>query len=191
MTASNFSSALLPVELARFTNGYIDATEPFKLAKDPAQSQRLDTVLNLSAQALYARWLACCRSSRKKPPRACTARRRSSGQATGGSFRLCPAGRCQAGRRPAFVSQSGQTGAVRAASPFCVSRVRTVALHAPDGADSGRSGTDSPWRPETGRSERCQKWVRVVTMRNSAAADGAFWGILGQVGHWGCCTFER
>ena len=45
--------ALLPVELARATNGYIDATAPFKLAKDPAQSPRLDTVLNLAAQAVY------------------------------------------------------------------------------------------------------------------------------------------
>jgi methionyl-tRNA synthetase len=43
----------LPVELARATNGYIDATEPFKLAKDPAKASRLDTVLNLSAQAIY------------------------------------------------------------------------------------------------------------------------------------------
>ena len=32
------------------TNGYIDATAPFKLAKDPTQSARLDTILHLSAQ---------------------------------------------------------------------------------------------------------------------------------------------
>ncbi|HEY1683509.1 MAG TPA: methionine--tRNA ligase [Tepidisphaeraceae bacterium] len=44
-------AALLPIELARAANGYIDATRPFSLAKDPAQSERLDTVLNLSAQA--------------------------------------------------------------------------------------------------------------------------------------------
>jgi methionyl-tRNA synthetase len=44
--------ALLPLELARATNGYIDATAPFSLAKDPAKAQRLDTVLNLSAQAI-------------------------------------------------------------------------------------------------------------------------------------------
>ena len=44
--------AMLPVDLARLTNGYIDATEPFKLAKDPAKAARLDTVLNLSAQAM-------------------------------------------------------------------------------------------------------------------------------------------
>jgi methionyl-tRNA synthetase len=44
--------ALLPVELARATNGYIDATAPFTLAKDPAKASRLDTVLNLSAQAI-------------------------------------------------------------------------------------------------------------------------------------------
>jgi methionyl-tRNA synthetase len=44
---------MLPIELARATNGYIDATEPFKLAKDPAKAGRLDTVLNLSAQAIH------------------------------------------------------------------------------------------------------------------------------------------
>jgi len=49
--------ALLPTELARATNGYIDATAPFTLAKDPAKASRLDTVLNLSAQAM-ARVLA-------------------------------------------------------------------------------------------------------------------------------------
>jgi methionyl-tRNA synthetase len=45
--------ALSPIELARATNGYIDATAPFSLAKDPAKAGRLDTVLNLSAQAIY------------------------------------------------------------------------------------------------------------------------------------------
>jgi methionyl-tRNA synthetase len=45
--------AMLPVELARATNGYIDATEPFKLAKDPNQSGRLNTVLNLAAGAIH------------------------------------------------------------------------------------------------------------------------------------------
>lgn len=44
--------ALLPIELARAANGYIDATAPFSLAKDPARARRLDTVLNLSAQAI-------------------------------------------------------------------------------------------------------------------------------------------
>ena len=44
-------ACLLPLELARAANGYIDATRPFSLAKDPAQSARLDTVLNLSTQA--------------------------------------------------------------------------------------------------------------------------------------------
>jgi methionyl-tRNA synthetase len=43
---------LLPVELARAANGYIDATAPFTLAKDPNRASRLDTVLNLSAQAI-------------------------------------------------------------------------------------------------------------------------------------------
>src|SRR3989440_4310021 len=42
---------LLPIELARTANGYIDATRPFSLAKDPAQASRLDTVLNLAVQA--------------------------------------------------------------------------------------------------------------------------------------------
>lgn len=45
--------ALLPIELARVLNGYIEATAPFSLAKDPAKAPRLDTVLNLSAQAIY------------------------------------------------------------------------------------------------------------------------------------------
>ena len=44
---------LLPVELARAANGYVDATRPFSLAKDPAHAPRLDTILNLSAQAVY------------------------------------------------------------------------------------------------------------------------------------------
>ncbi len=44
---------LLPIELARAANGYIDATAPFSLAKDPAKASRLDTVLNLSTQAIY------------------------------------------------------------------------------------------------------------------------------------------
>ena len=44
--------AMLPLELARATNGYIDATAPFSLAKDPAKASRLDTVLNRSAQAI-------------------------------------------------------------------------------------------------------------------------------------------
>lgn len=44
--------AILPIELARATNGYIDATAPFSLAKDPEKASRLDTVLNRSAQAI-------------------------------------------------------------------------------------------------------------------------------------------
>src|SRR4030095_12189496 len=47
-------ACLLPLELARAANGYIDATRPFSLAKDPAQAARLDTVLNLAAQATKA-----------------------------------------------------------------------------------------------------------------------------------------
>jgi methionyl-tRNA synthetase len=45
--------AMLPLELARAVNGYIDATAPFKLAKDPASAERLDTVLNVATQAIY------------------------------------------------------------------------------------------------------------------------------------------
>ena len=45
-------AAMLSIDLARQTNGYIDATEPFKLAKDPAKAERLATVLNLAAQAI-------------------------------------------------------------------------------------------------------------------------------------------
>src|SRR2546423_2999159 len=44
-------AVLLPIELARTANGYIDATRPFSLAKDPSQATRLDTVLNLAVQA--------------------------------------------------------------------------------------------------------------------------------------------
>jgi methionyl-tRNA synthetase len=46
--------ASLPIDLARAANGFIDSTAPFSLAKDPAKAGRLDTVLNLSAQAIYA-----------------------------------------------------------------------------------------------------------------------------------------
>lgn len=45
-------AVLLPLELARQTNGYIDATQPFSLAKDESRRQQLDTVLHLSAQAI-------------------------------------------------------------------------------------------------------------------------------------------
>jgi methionyl-tRNA synthetase len=47
-------SATLPVDLARAANFFIDQTAPFSLAKDPAKASRLDTVLNLSAQAIFA-----------------------------------------------------------------------------------------------------------------------------------------
>jgi methionyl-tRNA synthetase len=49
---------LLPLELARATNGYIDSTAPFSLAKDPAKSRRLDTVLSLCAEMIH-RALVC------------------------------------------------------------------------------------------------------------------------------------
>lgn len=45
---------LLPIEVARAANTYIDQTRPFTLAKDPAQSARLDTVLNMIARATQA-----------------------------------------------------------------------------------------------------------------------------------------
>ncbi len=44
---------LLPVELARLTNGYIDARAPFKLAKDPAKAEELKAVMWRSIQAIY------------------------------------------------------------------------------------------------------------------------------------------
>jgi methionyl-tRNA synthetase len=45
--------AVWPLEIARTGNGFIEQTQPFALAKDPAQSARLDTVLNLAAQHIY------------------------------------------------------------------------------------------------------------------------------------------
>jgi methionyl-tRNA synthetase len=45
--------ALLPVELARAGNGFIDATQPFKLKADD-QRPRRDAVLNLAAQVCKA-----------------------------------------------------------------------------------------------------------------------------------------
>ena len=46
-------AVLLPIELARAANAYIDATRPFTLAKDPAKAAELDGVLNRIAQACY------------------------------------------------------------------------------------------------------------------------------------------
>jgi methionyl-tRNA synthetase len=45
--------AVWPLEMARTGNGFIEQTQPFSLAKDPAQAGRLDTVLNLAAQHIY------------------------------------------------------------------------------------------------------------------------------------------
>ena len=45
--------AELPVQLARLTNGYIDATEPFKLKKDASQAARLNTVLSTCAVSIH------------------------------------------------------------------------------------------------------------------------------------------
>lgn len=44
---------LLPLELARATNGYIDARAPFKLAKDPEKAGELQAVMWRSIQAIY------------------------------------------------------------------------------------------------------------------------------------------
>jgi methionyl-tRNA synthetase len=44
---------LLPVELSRAANTFIDQTKPFSLAKDPAKAGELDTVLNRCIQAVY------------------------------------------------------------------------------------------------------------------------------------------
>ena len=53
-TILNYSSAaLLPVELrAGAVNGYIEATRPFSLAKDPGTADRLSTVLHVAANAM-------------------------------------------------------------------------------------------------------------------------------------------
>ena len=47
---SDYIGAVL--ELATATNRYIDATEPFKLAKDPSQRERLGTILYACAEAV-------------------------------------------------------------------------------------------------------------------------------------------
>lgn len=52
------AAAMLPIELARAVNGYIDATEPFKMKNDPEKQERLDTVLSLSAQAMTRAFVA-------------------------------------------------------------------------------------------------------------------------------------
>jgi methionyl-tRNA synthetase len=44
-------AVLIPLEVARAANTYIDQTRPFTIAKDPAQAERLNTVLNLIARA--------------------------------------------------------------------------------------------------------------------------------------------
>ena len=46
-------AALLPIELARVANTYIDQTKPFSLAKDPSKAAELDKVLNLCANAVF------------------------------------------------------------------------------------------------------------------------------------------
>ncbi|MEM6314970.1 MAG: class I tRNA ligase family protein, partial [Planctomycetota bacterium] len=47
-------AATLPMDLAREVNAYIDQTEPFKLAKDESQSDRLDAVLQTALVAVHA-----------------------------------------------------------------------------------------------------------------------------------------
>ena len=46
--------AVLPIDLVRAVDGYIEATAPFKLAKDPAMAGRLDTTLHVIARGLHA-----------------------------------------------------------------------------------------------------------------------------------------
>ena len=46
--------ATLPIEVVRAVDGYIEATAPFKLAKDPARAGRLDTVLHVIARGMHA-----------------------------------------------------------------------------------------------------------------------------------------
>ena len=46
-------AATLPIALIREMNGYIDRTEPFKLAKDESKQARLDAVLHRGAIMLY------------------------------------------------------------------------------------------------------------------------------------------
>ena len=46
-------AAMLPVELARVANTFIDQTRPFSLAKDPTKAAELDTVLNRCVQTVY------------------------------------------------------------------------------------------------------------------------------------------
>ncbi len=52
------SAATLAIDLVREMNGYIDRTEPFKLAKDELQAARLDAVLHHAAIALYRALIA-------------------------------------------------------------------------------------------------------------------------------------
>ena len=47
------SAVLAPLDLARAVNVYIDETAPYKLASQLGGSNRLDTILNLSAEAIY------------------------------------------------------------------------------------------------------------------------------------------
>ena len=51
-------AATMPIDLCRAANGYIDRTEPFKLAKDEARADRLDQVLSLSTRAVHAALVA-------------------------------------------------------------------------------------------------------------------------------------
>jgi methionyl-tRNA synthetase len=44
---------MIPIELVRTLDGYIEATAPFKMAKDPAQADRLNTVLSLLVRGMH------------------------------------------------------------------------------------------------------------------------------------------
>jgi methionyl-tRNA synthetase len=65
--------ATLPVELARATNGYIDATAPFKLARNPTRPSGWTRSCIARPRRSRPRWLACCPSCRRRRRRAAAA----------------------------------------------------------------------------------------------------------------------
>jgi methionyl-tRNA synthetase len=104
--------AMLPIETARAGNGYIEATAPFKLAKDPARSVRLDTVLNLAAQAVYRAFVALLPIL---PEKATAALRQLGVDAAGRSFpeligATLPAGQPIGPPQPLFPKPDAKSG---------------------------------------------------------------------------------
>ena len=99
-------AVMLPIELARTANGYIDATRPFSLAKDPAQASRLDTVLNLAVQATKNALVALLPVLPTKALRRIEAAwRRSERQDAQRSLQHCASARTCAQRRQAAVPE--------------------------------------------------------------------------------------